>query len=296
MHGGRADIDTRYIRYVVLLLDTLLRNVPVVRPSREGKWNPVNYEARETDRGQHLQGREMSAAVWEALITMLVAPIALLEGLLGLSSWSTGLSLPRLLICAVGWEVVFRAFRYLIRWLLVGNKSSRVVLGSGELSGENVEALRQELRALNLPKLKSRALKSGVTQLAIDRASDSLRGHLIRLHPYLSKLVLAKERQYAEARALDTLAEQGPSYFVSLLHASIVGVRGVFHATSIVGAPSNVKLVMAAGHGTHWAATLSAIEQTNHLFLSYLLVDLCHMMASFPQLGGFDMIAHHTVF
>jgi hypothetical protein len=53
---------------------------------------------------------------------------------------------------------------------------------------------------------------------------------------------------------------------------------------------------MTAAHGTQWAAMLSAIEQTNHLFLSYLLIDLCHMLASFPRLGGFDMIAHHTVF
>lgn len=239
----------------------------------------------------------MSAgAVWEAVVTVLVAPIAILEGMCGLSSSSGGLSLPTLLICALGWEVAFRSFRYLIRGLLVSTTSLRVVLGSGNLPGENLEALRQELRALNLHTLKTRALKSGVTQLAIDRASEGLKGQLTRLHPYLVRMVLENERKHAEIRALDTLAEQGPSYFVSLLHATIVGVRGVFHAIAIVGAPSQVKLVMTAAHGTQWAATLSAIEQTNHLFLSYLLIDLCHMLASFPRLGGFDMIAHHTVF
>lgn len=238
----------------------------------------------------------VSADVWEALVTVLVAPIAMAEGLLGLSSWSSGLSMSRLLICAVGWEVAFRSFRHLTQWLIVGTSIARVLLGSGELPGENVEGLRQELRELNLPKLKSRALKSGVPQLAINHASDIHSGRLVRLHPHLVQTVLAKERQYAELRALEVLAELGPSYFVSVLHATIVGVRGVFHATSIVGAPSNVKLVMAAAHNTQWAATLSDIEQTNHLFLSYLLVDLAHMLASFPRLGGFDMIAHHTVF
>ena len=237
-----------------------------------------------------------TSAVWEALVTVLVAPFAMAEGLLGLSSCSSGLSLSRLLICAVGWEVAFRFFRYLMQWLVVGSNIARVLLGNGELPGENEEALRQELRQLNLPKLKSRALKSGLSQLAINHASEIHTGRLIKLHPYLVQMVMSNERQRAELRALDVLAELGPSYFVSVLHATIVGVRGVFHAMSMVGAPSNVKLVMAAGRSTQWAATLSSIEQTNHLFLSYLLVDLAHMLASFPRLGGSDMIAHHTVF
>ena len=70
---------------------------------------------------------------------------------------------------------------------------------------------------------------------------------------------------------------------------------------------------------------LLAVEQTNHLFLSYLLVDLCHIIAKFPTLvrgpglkvstpaqtkhpgwylefefqttqGGADMLAHHGLF
>lgn len=241
----------------------------------------------------------LGSAVWEVLVTVLVAPIAMLDGLLGSSSWTGGFSLSRLLICAVGWEVTFRAFRWLTRWLFFAgrpSRCSRVVLGSGDLPGENAEDLRQELQMLNLPRLQSRARKSGVAQLALDRASDAHRGRLVKLHPYLVQMVMAKEREHAETRALELLADLGPSYFVSIMHATIVGVRGVFHATSLLGAPSNVKLVMAAAHGTQWAETLSAIEQTNHLFLSYLLVDLCHMLASFPRLGGLDMIAHHVVF
>ena len=75
-------------------------------------------------------------------------------------------------------------------------------------------------------------------------------------------------------------------------------VTGVGHVAALVSAPPAVKLVNAAARGTtpELEAALDGIELTNHLFLSYLIYDLCHMVAAFPTLGGWDMMAHHTVF
>jgi hypothetical protein len=247
----------------------------------------------------HLMGDTEDAvapAALEALITVLLAPLVIVERLLPAPGLSGGLSTPRLLLCGLGWELAFRAFRWATKSLFIlGSDGARVLLGAGQLPGEDAEGLQRELRALTLPLLKSRALKSGLDEAAIRRAFDGAVAPT-RIHRHLVSLVLEAERRRAELRTLDVLYEQGPSYFVSMLHATIVGVRGVFHATALLNAPPTVKIVMAAARDTEWAATLDAIEQTNHLFLSYLLFDMLHMVAAFPKLGGFDMIAHHTVF
>ena len=53
------------------------------------------------------------------------------------------------------------------------------------------------------------------------------------------------ERSHAQHRALQLLAEQGPSYCVSVIHAAIVGLRGVGHVLALLSAPPAVKLVNA---------------------------------------------------
>ena len=98
-----------------------------------------------------------------------------------------------------------------------------------------------------------------------------------------------------------TLVELGPSYAVSLLHSLYATSRGAMHLIHLWDASARDKLVIPERAGDagdpdsyRWAHLL--VAETNTLFLSYLLYDLCHVLHRYPRLGGMDTVVHHALF
>eukprot|EP01051_Picozoa_sp_SAG22_P021274 SAG22_NODE_4636_length_1208_cov_1.589720_1_plen_215_part_10 len=94
------------------------------------------------------------------------------------------------------------------------------------------------------------------------------------------------------------LKTSGASYCASICHAALVTVRGCGHLAVLLGGASEAaKLsIDAAPAGSSVEREQQAILVSCHLFLGYLLVDLCHVVAHYPALGGLDMLAHHGIF
>ena len=93
----------------------------------------------------------------------------------------------------------------------------------------------------------------------------------------------------------EKLARLGASYVVALVHALVVGLRGVWHVYALLDAPIGAKLAIPDA-SSPWHAAAAATETTNVLFLSWLLYDLAHVLLSFPALGAADTVAHHAGF
>ena len=93
----------------------------------------------------------------------------------------------------------------------------------------------------------------------------------------------------------EKLARLGASYVVALVHALLVGLRGVWHVYALLDAPIGAKLAIPDA-SSPWHAAAAATETTNVLFLSWLLYDLAHVLLSFPALGAADTVAHHAGF
>ncbi|KAL3756958.1 hypothetical protein ACHAWU_007337 [Discostella pseudostelligera] len=103
-----------------------------------------------------------------------------------------------------------------------------------------------------------------------------------------------------------TLLYRGPSYLVSFLHSIYATSRGCYHLYQLWNASNLDKLLIPSS--LHATTTLSttmltsyrpahlSVAQTNTLFLSYLLYDLCHVLHQYPKLGGVDTILHHILF
>lgn len=104
------------------------------------------------------------------------------------------------------------------------------------------------------------------------------------------------------------LLQNGPSYIVSSIHAIVVSIMGCvgfvqlfhtlpkfqmqqIHVSSILLHPEISALDYKSISSIH-----STIEFLNLLFFSYLFNDILHVIAAFPSLGGFDTIAHHSLF
>jgi len=98
------------------------------------------------------------------------------------------------------------------------------------------------------------------------------------------------------AGSSEKLRAQGASYAVSLVHASILSARGVWHVLSLLAAPTMAQLSIPDAADGPFHAAAAATEATNIIFLSYLAYDLLHLLAAFPKLGGADTVAHHAGF
>eukprot|EP00569_Conticribra_weissflogii_P007583 CAMPEP_0171350676 /NCGR_PEP_ID=MMETSP0878-20121228/36995_1 /TAXON_ID=67004 /ORGANISM="Thalassiosira weissflogii, Strain CCMP1336" /LENGTH=381 /DNA_ID=CAMNT_0011855667 /DNA_START=139 /DNA_END=1284 /DNA_ORIENTATION=+ len=98
-------------------------------------------------------------------------------------------------------------------------------------------------------------------------------------------------------QARQTLIQQGPSYFVSLIHSLYVTYRGIHHISSLYDASDLEKVFITRTYfqGSHRPAHLE-VAKTNIIFLSYLLYDLLHVIIQYPNLGKIDTIIHHLVF
>lgn len=106
-----------------------------------------------------------------------------------------------------------------------------------------------------------------------------------------------------------TLLHRGPSYLVSFLHSIYATCRGCVHLYQLWNASYIDKLLIpsTAKITTPTIATSTILSnnyrgahlnvaQTNIVFLSYLLYDLCHILHQYPKLGGLDTVLHHVLF
>jgi len=89
---------------------------------------------------------------------------------------------------------------------------------------------------------------------------------------------------------------------VSLLHSLCATIRGTMHLIHLWDASARDKLIIPERmvmvgmdpSSYRWAHLL--VAETNTLFLSYLLYDLCHVLHRYPRLGGMDTVIHHALF
>lgn len=114
-----------------------------------------------------------------------------------------------------------------------------------------------------------------------------------------------------ETAILHNLRTQGPSYYLSSLHALALADRGLRHMARLWYAPALLKLYHPGNllYPAHSASTitdrlpyvgylpvLDDIAAANRVFTSYLLSDLAVILVHYPSLGGMDMVVHHCVF
>lgn len=105
-----------------------------------------------------------------------------------------------------------------------------------------------------------------------------------------------------DAKARDTLREQGPAYLVSTIHALYVTKRGVQHLLGLLHAPVARKLLHPYENEPFapWEAPFVAESErvlwTNLVLAGYLATDLFHVVKQYPRLGKMDTICHHVAF
>ena len=86
----------------------------------------------------------------EAAVAVLVAPLALVEALIPAAGWSGGLSLPSLLILGGCWQLLNAGCRWLLSHWYTQLYWGPHLIGSGPVGGFDEDALRKELKGLNL--------------------------------------------------------------------------------------------------------------------------------------------------
>eukprot|EP00178_Gracilaria_changii_P016607 TRINITY_DN47859_c0_g1_i1.p1 TRINITY_DN47859_c0_g1~~TRINITY_DN47859_c0_g1_i1.p1 ORF type:complete len:314 (-),score=30.59 TRINITY_DN47859_c0_g1_i1:917-1858(-) len=116
-------------------------------------------------------------------------------------------------------------------------------------------------------------------------------------------LSLSSVRRFIpESKARSILASQAPSYMLSTLHALYVTKRGFEHLAGLLHAPVVRKMIhpleseiIPAAH-TRFVVESGRVTFTNLILAGYLLTDLWHVIAQYPQLGKMDIIMHHVAF
>lgn len=114
-----------------------------------------------------------------------------------------------------------------------------------------------------------------------------------------------------EAAILHNLRTQGPSYYLSSLHALALADRGLHYMARLWYAPALLKLyhpgnLLYPAHSASmiterlayfgYLPVLDDIATANRVFTSYLLSDLAVILVHYPSLGGMDIVVHHCVF
>mmetsp|Transcript_13491 Transcript_13491/g.29240 ORF Transcript_13491/g.29240 Transcript_13491/m.29240 type:complete len:291 (+) Transcript_13491:155-1027(+) len=111
---------------------------------------------------------------------------------------------------------------------------------------------------------------------------------------FLGFHILLHSKQLKDALSPSFPAHLAPSYFVSLVHATVVSVRGLQMFVALLDAPPDV--MFSAGLTLYSDPRISTVERTACVFMAYLVYDLIHVSVSYPKLGGMDMILHHLAF
>ena len=110
---------------------------------------------------------------------------------------------------------------------------------------------------------------------------------LFRVSSYVLYATNLAERITLDPSTTTTLKACAPSYVCSMIHSTVVGVRGVIHLIEMWPIQDPMLQLSRAPQN---------IMSTNLIFMGYLFYDIYHVIAAYPQLGGADMVAHHCVF
>jgi hypothetical protein len=98
----------------------------------------------------------------------------------------------------------------------------------------------------------------------------------------------------------EKLKSQGASYGLSTLHAIAVTVLGGLHLVDYIGMDSvrDQMIISASSHSRrNWLEVLLRFpSNTAAIFAAYLCVDIGHVLAMYPKLGGVDTLVHHAIF
>ena len=86
-----------------------------------------------------------------------------------------------------------------------------------------------------------------------------------------------------------------PSYIVSYVHAFFLTWAGWCIVARLERAPPAERAWLYAG-GANDPDFVAFVETTTLVFFTYVLYDAFHLALEFPDLGSYDMAAHHGVF
>ena len=110
-------------------------------------------------------------------------------------------------------------------------------------------------------------------------------GALVRWRYGKGASASAKEKEFVDGAA---------SYIVSAAHAVVISGFGLKILSLLWPTPEADKFYV--NDGMKDLSTIDLIERTNWLFFGYMMDDLFHVLAQYPNLGKWDMVLHHLVF
>jgi len=110
-------------------------------------------------------------------------------------------------------------------------------------------------------------------------------GALVRWRYGKGASASAKEKEFVDCAA---------SYIVSAAHAVVISGLGLKILSLLWPTPEADKFYV--NDGMKDLSTIDLIERTNWLFFGYMMDDLFHVLAQYPNLGKWDMVLHHLVF
>lgn len=107
-------------------------------------------------------------------------------------------------------------------------------------------------------------------------------------------------KKFGEKADWDKFKSQGASYGLSTIHAIAVTILGGLHLTDYFAMTSvrDQMLIFASSHPrNNWLEILFRFPgNTAAIFAAYLCVDIGHVLAVYPKLGGMDTLIHHVLF
>ena len=119
--------------------------------------------------------------------------------------------------------------------------------------------------------------------------------------PQIFLAVIAWELVYQVARRCSQhsdhpkIREQGASYGAALVNALVCSIAGVY-ITGELFASDDVRARALVLEEPPYQAVTAAVFFVTQSFVGWLTMDLYHVLAHFPALGGWDTVLHHTGF
>jgi hypothetical protein len=130
-----------------------------------------------------------------------------------------------------------------------------------------------------------------------DLAASSIVANV--LDTYVTKRTIPKANHYR-------LATMGHQYLTCTAMTFYVAVRGLAHLIQLLDTPAIAKMHLSISNfnldppdykpNIHVDTIHLGIEMTGMIFSGYILADFVHIVATFPSLGGVDILIHHCIF